>query len=631
MQRLDCNFPLSAALNSPRSRTSIGFLLLATGFACACTSTVGSSGGRRPDGTAGPGNNVGNTGAGGNGALGSGGGSSSGSGSAPGTAVGGGGAVVTAPPFNGFDCPTSNPSAAAPRRLWRVNPKEYANTVAAALSGRRAAAQPLPALPTAFANPLQPGDTRYTTESGLTTVSLAEFRASFTSSADVSNQMVQSVKAGSCWATAGAAEPGFSACAGTLIQEKGSVLFRRRLAADEVTHYVQMAKDTIAEAGPDGALAVAFQSMLLAPQFVFKPEIGAATATPSVYQLDPYEVSSMLAYTLTGAPADTELWTVANSGALSTPEQIKTQVVRLMASEAPGAKNFITEYFMLRGIQGVAKSADMILAGETTTCHYNKVRLVLGAEALVSDVYQTSANGGFIKALFTNANAFVDCSSEKIFGLTGASPDTGAPMKMAAPAGQRAGFLTDPTWLGQMATRDNTKPVRRGRFVNVDVLCRDVPPVPINGVPALGDTKDLTMRERLAVHAKFDASCMPCHSLLDAPGLAFEKYDTVGAYRTMADTVPTAKVIDASGGLVGVEDASVSFTDGADLSLQISGTNRVQECVMRNGFRYFLGRQETQADQCSLKRAKDAYAPAGSYVEFISSLVTSDSFLKRSF
>jgi len=620
MQYLDCIFPLGAALNSAKSRTSIGSLLLVAGFACACTSTVGSSGDRQQTGT-GPGSGnptASNSGAGGNGA-------------AAGTPVGGGGSVVAAPPFGGFDCPAGTPSVAAPRRLWRVNPKEYANTVATAVSGRRAAAQPLPPLPTAFANPFQPGDTRYTTESGLATVSLAEFRASFTSSADVSNQMVQSVKAGTCWATAGATEPGFSTCAGTLIHEKGSVLFRRPLATDEVTHYVQIAKDTLAEVGADGALAVAFQSMLLAPQFLFKPEIGVATSTPSTYQLDAYEVSSMLAYTLTGAPADTELWTAANSGALTTPEQIKTQVVRLMASEALGAKNFITEYFKLRGIQGVAKAADMILAGETTTCHYNKDRLVLGAEALVSDVYQSSANSGFIKALFTNADAFVDCSSEKIFGLTGAPPDTGAPMKLATPAGQRAGFLTDPTWLGQMATRDNTNPVRRGLFVNVDVLCRDVPPVPIEGVPALGDTTDLTMRERLAVHAKFNSSCMPCHSLLDAPGLAFEKYDTVGAYRTMADTMPTAKVIDASGALVGVDDASVSFTDGADLSIQISGSNRVQECVMRNGFRYFLGRQETQVDQCSLKDAKDAYAPTGSYVEFISSLVTSDSFLKRSF
>lgn len=124
---------------------------------------------------------------------------------------------------------------------------------------------------------------------------------------------------------------------------------------------------------------------------------------------------------------------------------------------------------------------------------------------------------------------------------------------------------------------------------------------------------------------------MPCHALMDQAGLAFEKYDTVGAYRTMAPTMPTAKVIDASGALVGVDDASVAFKDAVDLSTQLSGTNRVQECVMRNGFRYFLGRTETAADQCSLKAAKDAYAPAGSYVEFVSSLATSPSFLKRSF
>ncbi len=624
------------------------FLLMTTCLAfaaSACTSTVSNTT-KRPTTSV-----ASNTGGGGTvppGMPGAGGASAMGGATGTGSVTGAGGTSVTDPPavfkpfadpFQSFTCDAATPAAIAPRRAWRLNPTEYANTVTAALAARRPGTQPIPPVAANFTNPLQSADTRYSKESGLTTVSDAEFRAEWTSTAEVAKQLVQAVSAGTCWAAAKDA-----VCAGTLIQDKGSVLFRRPLDTAEQDRYVKTFTNAMAGlpenvpgASADEALEIAFQSLLLAPQFVFKPELGAPTGAviPNVkneYSLTPHEVSQMLAYTLTEAPPDAELWDAANQGALTTPEQIKSQVVRIMGSQAAnGARNFVTEYFELRGILDVAKSADMLLAGESTVCHYNKDRLVLQADALVNSVYTSSANTGFIKALFTTADAFVDCSSEKIFGLTGAPQDTAAPAKMAVPAGQRAGFLTNPAWLGQMATRDNTKPVRRGLFLNVDVLCRDIPAVPIDGVPALGDTKDLTMREKLAVHASFNGSCMPCHALMDQAGLAFEKYDTVGAYRTMAPTMPNAKVIDASGSLVGVEDASVSFTDAVDLSTQLSGTNRVQECVMRNGFRYFLGRTETIADQCSLKAAKDAYAPAGSYVEFVSSLATSPSFLKRSF
>jgi len=516
-----------------------------------------------------------------------------------------------------------------------LNPREYATSVATLLEGRRQGSQPLPVLPSKYSNPLQPPNARYTTEAGVNTVSDAEFGFVFGVSGEIAADLVQKAKVGTCWATdtAGAA---FGNCVGTLVQDKGSVLFRRPLAADEVAHYVDLATRGQAELGADGALAVAFQSLLLAPQFLFKPEIGVAAAAPNTYRLSPYEVGTMLAYSLTSGPPDQELWDVAGQGALTSADQIKTQVARIMSTQAAyGARNFVTEYFELKGILGVAKAADMVLPGESTVCHYNKGRLVLQAEALVGDVYASNSNSGFINALFTTANAFVDCSSEKLLGLTGAPSDTGDPVKMPAPIGQRAGFLTNPTWLGAMAARDDTKPVRRGLFVNKDVLCTEAPAVVPDGVPPLGDTTTLTMRERLASHASFNSSCKVCHDFLDAPGLAFENYDTVGAYRTTHNNKP----IDAAGQLLGaggvpldVDGMSLSFTDAVDFSTKISGTKRVEECVMRNGFRYFAGRLETELDQCALTKAQQAYkSQQGSYVEFVGTLAASDSFLNRSF
>jgi len=531
---------------------------------------------------------------------------------------------VVQDPFGGFNC---DATVAVPpsRRLWRLNPLQYENTIATLFSGRRAGTGSIPTLPADLTVPLMPSAGRYSTESGLTTITDSEFRASISSTETTASKLVEALSGSSCWAT-DRSGPGMPACAQALIQERGAILFRRPLSDDEIAHYAGFVIQDEAMLGPDGALALAFRSMLLAPQFLFQPEIGREIM-PGTSRLTAFEVASSLAYAVAAGPPDVELWSAASANELGSIEQIKSQAARLLRSGvAPGATHFVTEYFRLRDLLGVPKTADLIESGSPAACHYNKRSLVAQAEALVGDVYASNAESGFINALFTSSTAFFDCSSAALFGLSGGPADAAPPAKAQSPVGQRAGFLTHPAWLGALAGRDETLPVRRGLFMNEQILCREVPAVPIEGVPSLGDTTELTMRERLAVHAEPNASCRPCHELLDPSGLAFEIYDTVGAYRT----VDKGKTLDASGALVGVEDASVAFKDAVELSTLIAPTKRIEECVMRNGFRYFTGRTENAFDGCSLKKAQDAYSVGGSYIEFISALVASDSFLNRS-
>jgi len=507
-----------------------------------------------------------------------------------------------------------------PRRLWRLSPIEYSNTVGAVINGRRSGAQPIVPMPDTFAVPLLPNEGRYSTESAANIVSLTEFKAAATVVRGIANYLVQTFKLNTCWATDSALA--FESCAASLIQDRGAILFRRPLTLTEAARYVQIAKDARVELNPDLALATAFQTLMLAPEFMFKPEIGASTGVPFTYKLTSYEVGALLAYALTQAPPDTELWQAANLGQLSTPAEIKAQVARLMSlPAAAGARNFVTEYFKLHQLLSVSKAADV----QVGACRYNRERLVASAEALVSDVYATNSTSNFIGTLFTTPNVYADCGSETLYGLTGTPPDTGSPARFAAPQGQRAGFLTSPAWLGAMAGASDTKPARRGWFINEDVLCRSIPPHPPNVLPAPLDA-NLTMREALSAQ-ETSATCAGCHSLLDAPGLAFEIFDTVGSYRTLDKNKP----IDASGTLTGVDDASVSFTNGVDLSVKLGQSKTVQQCVMKNAFKYFMGREVLSSDECSLSRAEAAYAPSGSYVDFVAELITSDSALIRGF
>jgi len=602
----------------------------------ACTSTVSSD--RKPNGTGSMAANPNGMGSGATGAsLGGSGSVNTGAGGAGQgvTGAGGSGSGVAGNPDTPavFTCPATVADKPPVRRLWRLTPAQFMNTQAAVLSStRRAGTSPLPAVP-AGESPLLPVDSnaRYTTLSDNVTVAAPEFSKLLIFAQTHADQLVLGAKAG-CWANSSSG-PGLDACLTTLIQDKGTILFRRPLAADEIAYYADIVKNDQtangAMVGPDGALSLAFQAMILAPHSLFQPEIGA-DVTPGVSRLTPYEVASSLSYALTASPPDAELWDAAANGQLTMRDQIKAQVTRLTAGPvASGTRGFVTEYFELRRLLGVPKTADI----GSTGCQYQRSQVVRQAEALVNDVVTNNSATGFFATLFTTPTQFYSCSTEGVLGLTGGPMADQAPAKGMAPAGQRAGFLTSPALMGALASRDATMAIRRGKFINTEVLCRGVPDVDLAAIPML-DSTGLTQRERFAAHIGAGAdSCAGCHSILDDAGLAFENYDTLGAYRTMDQVTPEmAKPIDAHGTLSGVGDADGPFQNAIELTTRFSTSATVEQCVMRNGFRYFMGRQEFGYDSCALTNAQKAYKESGgSYVEFIATLLTSESFMNRSY
>lgn len=91
-----------------------------------------------------------------------------------------------------------------PRRLWRLTPTQYANTVALLISGKRSTGT-VALTPTAdLTAPLEPAadDYRFETYSGSHGLTNFEFGRAATSAAEIAAKVVAAVKAGTCWATA---------------------------------------------------------------------------------------------------------------------------------------------------------------------------------------------------------------------------------------------------------------------------------------------------------------------------------------------------------------------------------------------------------------------------------------------
>jgi hypothetical protein len=517
-------------------------------------------------------------------------------------------------------CNDASKAPPPPRRLWRLTDTQYLNTLAVLFKGRRSARTPVVQPPADLAVPLEAlGDVyRFGTYSGTHSVTEFEFRRSVALTESIAQRLVAALRTGSCWGTNGGGAM-FEACVEALIRDKGAILFRRPLAGEEVVAYAAIARDNAAAFGRDEALALSFQAMLGAPDFLFRTEIGAPLAgAPGTSRLSPFEVASALAYVLTDGPPDEELWDAASKGALATPESIAAQVSRILATaEAIGAREFVLEHFEMNRLLNAPKAKE-------DYCQYGRPRVLLDARLLIEDVIKSHGRRGFLKELLTTPLVYYGCDSYKVYGLP-SQPMNAKSATVTQPA-QRAGLLTHPAFLGAFAGFEETLPVRRGVFVNESLLCRHVPEIPIGVVPQLPPrTATTSMRDRLSLHAR-DAGCAACHALIDPVGLSFEIYDAYGKYRT----VDAGKSIDASGVLTGT-DVDGKFAHAMELSRRLAESPAVERCFLRHGFRYFMGREEQPYDACTLEAAAQAFAKGGGdYVAFLTALFTSPSFLDRS-
>jgi hypothetical protein len=210
--------------------------------------------------------------------------------------------------------------------------------------------------------------------------------------------------------------------------------------------------------------------------------------------------------------------------------------------------------------------------------------------AFANDVY---GSGGGLDRLLTSTVAVGDPALAKLYGTTaGGTPD---------PA-QRAGILTQASFLAMHANAGETNPVRRGAVVLRRLLCNDIQP-PVNmdvGQPKM-PAPGLTTRQRFAEHAM--NPCASCHRLTDPIGFAFENYDAVGAWRTSEQ----GQQVDASGTLT-LDGGSITFKNAVELARGLAKSSEVRDCMATQWLRYFLRRNEGDGDTASLQAARAAFA-----------------------
>lgn len=416
---------------------------------------------------------------------------------------------------------------------------------------------------------------------------------------------------------------GSDACRGQFISDFGRRAFRRPLEAHEIAAYRKLfARET----GFHQGAQLVVEAMLQSPHFLFHLEPG------------PWAVASRLSYFLWDTMPDEPLMAAAASGELDKPEGIERQARRMLADGRARASfdEFVAQWLRFDRLRGALRDRNRFpeysaeLAGamiEETTRLFRSL------------VWDKRNFMEFYNASYT----FVVPELARLYGLP-APQQPWEKVTLPKETG-RAGILGQATFLTLTSKPADTSPTDRGLFVREHFLCQQVPPPPpgVNAtLPVVTDEKPATTRERLSVHLS-NQVCASCHSLVDPVGFGFERFDAIGKYRTeefvliapTADEIKTRRKtkpteyrlpIDARGYLRGLQKAE--FSSPRELGEVLANEPGCQRCVVKQLFRWAVGRAEQTEDQPVIEKAFQRFRESGfQFQELIIALATSDTYL----
>ena len=391
-------------------------------------------------------------------------------------------------------------------------------------------------------------------------------------------------------------------CVNDFIEKFGLRAFRRPLLQKEKTDLLTLYRTLRAldaSVTMSDAIGGLIKGMMQSPQFLYHWELAEpAQKDGLLVRYGDYELASRLSFFLWNSIPDDKLFQAAAAG-LQDPKMLQAQARRMLAD--PKAKDAITDFHTqwleFGGLPGLTKDAS-----------YTKYNAAVGqammdeTAAFAQSVLFGPNATGKLSDLFTSTSTFLNGPLAALYNVTGVSGDKLVPAKVSTK--ERAGILTQGSFLASHADGDFDHPVRRGVTLLRHVICQDVPPPPDNvDIPPLPERpQNVTTRQFFAQHSKHATLCAGCHDVIDPAGFAFENYDAVGQYRETEVGQP----VDATGSL-DLPSGKISFKNAVDLTTQLAKTPELRECVSRHWVRYLLRRQEMKEEKASIDALLKAF------------------------
>jgi hypothetical protein len=368
---------------------------------------------------------------------------------------------------------------------------------------------------------------------------------------------------------------GDTACFEQTVELLGKRFFRRPLTPAEIEPYLAL-QAFATEDNPAvendfyTGIDLVLRGMLQDPEFLYRIEVGEATAEAGVLALNEWEIASRLSFLLWGSTPDDELLAAAEAGELAEPAGRRREATRLLEDDRAreAVKRFHAMWLGYRAIPG---SADLIASFGMET------------NALIDRVVFDEPESYL--TLFTSKESYLDERLAEQYGLP--RPAGGEGWVSYGSSG-RAGILSHGSVLAAFSKFSDTSPTQRGIFVQTRLLCNTIDPPPANvnvdQPPGMGDDAACKI-ERYAEH-RASSTCAGCHNLVDPVGFGLEAYDVGGRFRTHDDG-NEACAITGDGELPGYG----TFNGPAELGERLVASGELERCFVQHWLDFAVGRR----------------------------------------
>jgi uncharacterized protein DUF1592/uncharacterized protein DUF1588/uncharacterized protein DUF1595/uncharacterized protein DUF1587/uncharacterized protein DUF1585 len=419
-----------------------------------------------------------------------------------------------------------------------------------------------------------------------------------------------------------------SACSNQFVSQFGQRAFRRPLTPSELQRYNALFIREVKKTGKflSGAQLVV-ETMLQSPNFLFRMERGPAAKWAN------FEIASRLSYFLWDSMPDEQLFLSAASGQLGTVAGVEQAARRMLQDPRAhqALDEFVSQWLRFDRVLNVVRDRRLFQ-------QFNSGLAVAMTEETRRLIAHLAWNDQNFMEVYTARYGFLSAELAALYGFPTPTEEFG--MVRFPASSDRAGLLGQATFLTLTSKPEESSPTERGLFIREHFLCQKVPPPPPGvsaSLPPLSESKPMTSRERLQIHLS-NESCASCHRLIDPIGFGLEKFDAIGrkreklaltffAARGETERKPT-KVeleLDTKGRISGIPGSD--FSSPAQLGEVLASNAECQKCVVKQVFRYAMGRPETPADAAVIEKGfNDFKRSQFKFQQLIISLVTSKTF-----
>jgi hypothetical protein len=450
----------------------------------------------------------------------------------------------------------------------------------------------------------------------------------------------------SCGAT-----PSEAACVQDFLLSFAEKAFRHPLSAEERSGIIgQFWTEMIAAgAAPGEALGYGVYGILSSPSFIYRTEFGADVAADG--PLTPYELATTISLFLTDRPPDAELLAAAGENELATPDQVRTQTARILATPEArqNLENALITYFSL------TKAKAVILNPETTpgltVTGGMQSSIFHEGELFLKNLLWSGPLGSLLTSRQTWTSSQV---ATRIYGVAAPTRlDVDGFGLIELPA-DRSGLLTLSTFLLSGVRSTGSSPVTRGLAVNASIVCEVNPPFPeiidpetgeLGPDPAVADAMVALADESELEKARYRATtpaCAGCHLEFDAFGMVLEPFDAVGRFRT---TDLEGRPIDESWTTTLLPESvgGATVTSAAEAARALVTSGALERCMAMNFINFALtevsrgGANNTelgrapQTGSCAVEGVMDAFEGTDrSFTSLMGEIAVSETLAVRS-